>query len=89
MADDLVARLRAGEPCLEANGRPCRDEVPLDVRRSMDEMTFGYTITCHKAQGSQWPNVFIFDESHVFREDRAKHLYTAITRAAERVTVVL
>lgn len=52
-------------------------------------MTFGYTITCHKAQGSQWPNVFIFDESHVFREDRAKHLYTAITRAAERVTVVL
>jgi exodeoxyribonuclease-5 len=30
----------------------------------------------------------VFDESAVFGDDRARHLYTAITRAAERVTVV-
>jgi UvrD-like helicase C-terminal domain len=31
----------------------------------------------------------VFDESCCFREDRSRWLYTAITRAAERVTVVV
>ena len=31
----------------------------------------------------------VFDESRAFREDAAKWLYTACTRAAERVTVVV
>lgn len=53
-----------------------------------EEFTFGWAITCHKSQGSQWDDVIVFDESGAFREDRAKWLYTAITRAAERVTVV-
>lgn len=63
-------------------------ELPYEFKRQHDEFDFGYTITCHKSQGSQWPNVMIFDESYVFREDRHRHLYTAITRAAEKVTVV-
>jgi exodeoxyribonuclease-5 len=45
-------------------------------------------MTTHKAQGSQWNDVTVFDESFCFREDRHKWLYTAITRAAQRVTVV-
>jgi exodeoxyribonuclease-5 len=48
---------------------------------------FGYVITCHKAQGSQWDSILVLDESHVFRQDRHRWLYTAITRATERVTV--
>jgi exodeoxyribonuclease-5 len=48
---------------------------------------YGYALTTHKAQGSQWPNVFVFDESHCFRNARKKWLYTAITRAAETVTI--
>jgi exodeoxyribonuclease-5 len=50
--------------------------------------TFGYAITCHKAQGSQWGSVLVFDESAVFRRDRWKWLYTAITRAVDCVTIV-
>ncbi|WP_323015240.1 ATP-dependent DNA helicase [Devosia sp.] len=57
-------------------------------RRQFDEFTFGYCLTVHKAQGSQWDNVYLFDESFVFREERARWLYTGITRAAERITVV-
>lgn len=53
------------------------------------QFTFGWAITCHKAQGSQWPHVGIINEAHVFREEADKWLYTAITRAAERVTMVL
>lgn len=58
-------------------------------RRKYDEFTFGWAITCHKSQGSQWDDVMIFDESGAFREARSNWLYTAVTRAAERVTVVV
>lgn len=57
-------------------------------RRKYDEFTFGWAITCHKSQGSQWDNVIVFDESGAFRDSRSNWLYTAVTRAAERVTVV-
>jgi len=58
-------------------------------RRRYDEFTFGWAITCHKSQGSQWDDVIVFDESGAFRESRSNWLYTAVTRAAERVTVVV
>jgi exodeoxyribonuclease-5 len=51
--------------------------------------TFGYAITCHKAQGSQWGSVLVIDESQVFRQNCWRWLYTAITRAANRVTIVV
>lgn len=53
-----------------------------------DEFAYGYALTVHKAQGSQWPNVMVFDESGAFRDQKANHLYTAITRASEKVTVI-
>lgn len=64
------------------------EELTWEQRRFSQEFTYGYALTTHKSQGSQWDNVFIFDESAAFRDDRAKWLYTAVTRAAERVTVV-
>lgn len=66
------------------------EEHKLDWRekRSYQPVDFGYVLSCHKAQGSQWDDVLIFDESATFREDSRAWLYTAITRAAERVTIV-
>lgn len=66
-------------------------EKDLDwkILRKVDHFTYGYALTVHKSQGSQFDNVLLFDESGVFREDAAKHLYTGLTRAAERVTVVV
>ncbi len=64
------------------------DNLTWPERRHYDEFTFGYCLTVHKAQGSQWDNVYLFDESFVFREDRKRWLYTGITRAAEKITVV-
>lgn len=70
------------------NGDP--EQIGYWDRRNAQEFTFGYALTCHKAQGSQWGNVLIIDESRVFRqrEVQQKWLYTAITRAQDRVTVV-
>jgi exodeoxyribonuclease-5 len=64
------------------------ETVPFPLRRGADEFDFGYALTVHKAQGSQWNDVVLFDESFAFREHRARWLYTAVTRAAERLTVV-
>jgi exodeoxyribonuclease-5 len=63
--------------------------IPHILRRESDEFTYGYALTVHKAQGSQWDEVVLFDESFAFREHRARWLYTGLTRAAERVTVVV
>ena len=54
----------------------------------MDEFDYGYALTVHKAQGSQWDDVMLFDESFAFREHRARWLYTGLTRAARKLTVV-
>lgn len=64
-------------------------ELPWTIQRDYQPFDHAYALSVHKAQGSQWDNVLIFDESRVFRDDAAKHLYTAITRAAERVTVAI
>ena len=64
------------------------DELTFQQRREADEFTYGYALTCHKAQGSQWDDVVVFDEASAFREDAWRWRYTAVTRAAERVTVV-
>ena len=57
-------------------------------KKEAEEFDYGYAITVHKAQGSQWNNVMLIDESQVFREDRWKWLYTGITRAAESIKIV-
>lgn len=59
------------------------------VRKNCDEFAFGYAISVHKSQGSQWANVLILDQSKAFKEDASKHLYTAITRASDSVTVLI
>jgi exodeoxyribonuclease V len=65
------------------------EEIPYALRRDSDEFDYGYALTVHKAQGSQWDEVVLFDESGAFREHRSRWLYTGITRAAKRLTVVL
>lgn len=55
--------------------------------RDAESFCYGYVLTVHKSQGSQWPNVLVIDESGAFKEDAKKHLYTAITRAMTSVIV--
>ena len=64
------------------------DELPWQLKKRFDDFDYGYALTVHKAQGSQWDNVCLFDESFAFRETRERWLYTAITRAAEKLTIV-
>ncbi|MDL4840212.1 ATP-dependent DNA helicase [Aquibacillus rhizosphaerae] len=59
-----------------------REEVNL-----YDKFDFGYAITTHKSQGSQYENVLIYNEVLNYKND-AKWLYTAITRATNNVILI-
>lgn len=49
---------------------------------------FAYAITCHKAQGSEFGYVVVFDESRAFGEESRRWLYTAVTRAKDKLVIV-
>jgi exodeoxyribonuclease-5 len=54
------------------------------------QVSYGYCITCHKAQGSQWQSVAVIDEDHycLNNYNQGKNWrYTAVTRACEVLTV--
>ena len=55
-------------------------------------MKYAYAITCHKAQGGQWKNVFV-DMAAIPPDaytllDFHRWLYTAITRATTRLHLI-
>ncbi len=57
-------------------------------RRDYEEFDFGYALTVHKSQGSQWDDVVLIDESGAFRDSRTRWLYTGVTRAAKKLHLV-
>lgn len=66
-----------------------RNDRDWKDKKHLTEATFGWAITAHKAQGSQWENVIVWDDGLGRSElDRRRWLYTAITRA-ERGLVLL
>ena len=53
------------------------------------EFTYGYAITGHKSQGSEWDKVLVLEERFPFeKEEHARWLYTCCTRASERLVLV-
>lgn len=55
------------------------------------QVKYAYAVTCHKAQGGQWKNVFI-DMGYIAPEAQGmefyRWLYTAITRATHRLYLI-
>lgn len=86
--DDDMDRGAAKIKLLKAAFEDVETEIPWTTRKRYDEFDYGYALTVHKAQGSQWNNVVLFDESWAFRDTRERWLYTAVTRAAETLTIV-
>ena len=55
----------------------------------LHEFDYAYAITCWKSQGSEYNKVLLFEEGHPFKkEDHIKYLYTGITRAKDKVTII-
>lgn len=66
-------------------------KIKEDVYYNALQVKYAYAVTCHKAQGGQWSCVFI-DQGYIAEDtsmvDYYRWLYTAITRATERVYLV-
>lgn len=79
---------------LKVASRPFRDHydgapTPLEYERGVSVLDWAYCLTVHAAQGSEYDAVTVIDDSAAFREDRFRWLYTAITRARSRLTLLL
>ena len=56
--------------------------IPMDF-------TYGYAITGHKSQGSEWDKVLVLEERFPFeKEEHARWLYTCCTRASSRLVLI-
>jgi exodeoxyribonuclease-5 len=73
------------------NKRDLYKAVKADPHYGALQIKYAYAITCHKAQGGQWEDVYI-DQGYItedmLTEDYIRWLYTAITRATEHVFLV-
>ncbi len=73
------------------NKRNKAEDMRKDVWLNALQVRYAYALTCHKAQGGQWSAVFI-DTGYVDEEQPngglCKWLYTAITRAKEKVYLI-
>ncbi len=93
---------RTGEYCHRYGAKACRlqngrlvHEDNFEALRSarvkredtVCRFEFAYALTCHKAQGSEYDNVVVLDESRLF-DNGASWLYTAITRAKKKLTII-
>ncbi len=67
------------------------EEVRKNPYYNALQVKYGYAVTCHKAQGGQWKRVFI-DQGYVTPDmagpDYYRWLYTAFTRASEKLYLV-
>lgn len=83
--------IEKGTPCLEwresyALGK-LKNKIGDIVPR---QFTYGYCITGHKAQGSQWKKILVIEEWYPSdKKEHAKWLYTCCTRPEEKLVLVL
>lgn len=93
-ADDLRYGLWAAQCFFEEHvfrKRNSYSGTPKEVFQAKircEQLDWGHVLTVHKSQGSEWDDVVVHDESGVFRDQGSRWLYTGITRASDKLTVV-
>jgi len=75
---------------LKPNSNEFKEEIKKDKYFNALRVKFGYAITCHKAQGSEWENVILdcdFIQNRL-TESYFRWLYTAITRSKKNLYLI-
>lgn len=62
------------------------DEIPPKVNEPYGYFTFGYAITAHKSQGSEFDSVLLYDDCYM-KDTRKPFRYTGVTRAINRIVI--
>lgn len=78
-------RKKGYKPKSDAYNEAMRKDTYLNSLRA----TYGYVVTCHKAQGGEWKDVFLFLDSKMYGymnpDEMRRWWYTAITRTKEQL----
>ena len=81
--------LQTNKPCLDT---VTRYRLKKNRKRHYPdpmEVAYGYAITGHKSQGSQWDKVLVIEENFPFQhEEHARWLYTCVTRSSEKCVLI-
>lgn len=84
----LFERISEDYPELQRNRKKLIEQIYESPYYNALQVRFAYAVTCHKAQGGQWKNVFI-DTGNIQPEQQDisyyRWLYTAITRATNQI----
>lgn len=77
-----------GEKCIDWKTNYRLSQNPKTRDLIPQEFTYAYAITTHKSQGSEWDKVLVIEEKFPFnKEEHARWLYTACTRASEKLVL--
>lgn len=80
---ELYSRIAEDYPEIR-NKRELNKKIMASPYYNALQIRYAYAVTGHKAQGGQWKHVYI-DVPLEEREDHQRWIYTAITRATERI----
>lgn len=88
--EELFARI-VNDPARYSSDTPLQTrlrDLRSDPYYNALQLKFGYAVTCHKAQGGQWSNVFV-DVGYIPEDalglDLYRWLYTSVTRARKQL----
>jgi len=88
MSENKEDRVKSASHIITVRMNDSDQELTLTAAGELNAMMYGYCLTVHKAQGSEWRRVFFcLHQSHNVMLSR-ELLYTAITRAKEELYVI-
>ncbi|OJV38776.1 MAG: helicase [Bacteroidales bacterium 36-12] len=86
---DFYRRMRSKN--IKQKDTAFKEKLNTDSYLNALRCVFGYTLTCHKSQGGEWPEVYVdFPRNITLEATPSKYqwVYTAITRAREKLHLV-
>jgi len=84
----LFISFKIRHPRLRPNTKEFTEVLRDDTYFNALQVKYGYAMTCHKAQGGEWDEVFVIFENHRTDALALRWAYTALTRARIRITGV-
>ena len=83
---DFSRRVRSEK--IKANSDKYKKAMMEDEYLNCLKATYGYAVTCHKSQGGEWDNIYLFLDKGMYAmkyEELHRWWYTAITRTRNRI----
>jgi len=85
----LYLDFKIRNPHLKPKTKPFTDALRQDVYFNALRVKYGYSVTCHKAQGGEWEEIFLNLDVGIgtLTQPFLRWVYTAVTRASKRLYV--